>query len=115
MLPFYEWFLRLIPPERSDRRDFLGVVLNAAFYALGVLRCSGSSQWNLGCRTASIMVVGGVLSAILAIFYAFQQEDWRCLLSFSSAENATVAIAVLGVSSLFVSSFSSRSRLWLGL
>jgi NADH:ubiquinone oxidoreductase subunit 5 (subunit L)/multisubunit Na+/H+ antiporter MnhA subunit len=50
------------------------------------------------------MVVGGVLSAILAIFYAFQQEDWRRLLSFSSAENATVAIAVLGVSSLFISS-----------
>jgi hydrogenase-4 component B len=106
MLPFYEWF----PAAYSSGSGatgviFSGVVLNAAFYALG----RATLQWlphngNWAVGTASIMVVGGVLSAILAIFYAFQQEDWRCLLSFSSAENATVAIAVLGVSSLFVSS-----------
>jgi hydrogenase-4 component B len=107
MLPFYEWF----PAAYSSGSGatgviFSGVVLNAAFYALGRATLQWlphNGTWAVG--TASIMVVGGVLSAILAIFYAFQQEDWRCLLSFSSAENATVAIAVLGVSSLFVSSF----------
>ena len=35
------------------------------------------------------------------MLYAFQQEDWRCLLSFSSAENASVAVALLGAALLF--------------
>jgi NADH:ubiquinone oxidoreductase subunit 5 (subunit L)/multisubunit Na+/H+ antiporter MnhA subunit len=43
----------------------------------------------------------GVLSAILAVLYAFQQEDWRCLLSFSSAENAAIAVTALGAAILF--------------
>ena len=42
-----------------------------------------------------------MLSAILSVLYAFQQEDWRCLLSFSSAENAAIAVALLGAALLF--------------
>jgi len=42
-----------------------------------------------------------VLSAILAVLYAFQQEDWRCLLSFSSAENAAIAVTTLGAAIMF--------------
>ncbi len=40
-------------------------------------------------------------SAILAVLYAFQQEDWRSLLSFSSAENAAIAVASLGAAIMF--------------
>src|SRR5208337_2686710 len=47
------------------------------------------------------VVVVGVLSAILAVLYAFQQDDWRALLSFSSAENAAIAVTVLGASLMF--------------
>ena len=50
---------------------------------------------------AIIMIIVGILSAILTIFNAFQEEDWRRLLSLSSAENAGVAVAILGVSLLF--------------
>ena len=106
MLPFYEWFPSAYASgSGATGVVFSGIVLNAAFYALG----RATLQWlphhgTWAVSTATIMVVGGVLSAILAIFYAFQQEDWRRLLSFSSAENATVAIAVVGVSSLFASS-----------
>ena len=106
ILPFYEWFPSAYASgSGATGVIFSGVVLNAAFYALGRATLQWlphDGTWAVG--TAIIMVVGGVLSAILAIFYAFQQEDWRRLLSFSSAENATVAIAVLGVSSLFASS-----------
>ncbi len=42
-----------------------------------------------------------MLSAILTALYAFQQEDWRTLLSFSSAENASIAVAMLGVALIF--------------
>ena len=41
------------------------------------------------------------VSAILTILYAFQQDDWRSLLSFSSAENAAIAVAALGAAMLF--------------
>jgi hydrogenase-4 component B len=106
IIPFYEWFPSAYASgSGATGVVFSGVVLNAAFYALGRATLQWlphTGSWAVG--TASIMVVAGVLSAILAIFYAFQQEDWRRLLSFSSAENATVAIAVLGVSALFVSS-----------
>ena len=48
-----------------------------------------------------IVIVIGTLSAILTVLYAFQQDDWRCLLSFSSAENASIAVAALGAAMLF--------------
>jgi len=50
---------------------------------------------------ATIVIIVGTLSAILTILYAFQQDDWRCLLSFSSAENASIAVVALGAAMLF--------------
>jgi len=48
-----------------------------------------------------IVIIVGTLSAILTILYAFQQDDWRSLLSFSSAENASIAVVALGAAMLF--------------
>ncbi len=103
VLPFYEWF----PAAYGSGSGctgviFSGVVLNAAFYALA----RAVLQWlpRPGVWTMSvgiIVIIAGVLSAILSIFNAFQEEDWRRLLSLSSAENAGVAVAVLGTSLLF--------------
>ena len=44
-----------------------------------------------------VVIVVAVLSSILTILYAFQQDGWRELLSFSSAENGSIAVAMLGV------------------
>lgn len=102
MLPFYEWFpAGYGSGSGSTGMIFSGIVLNAAFYALsrGVLewlpRTGGSAM-----SVAIIMIAIGVLSAILTIFMAFQEEDWRRLLSLSSAENAGIAVGVLGTSLL---------------
>lgn len=43
----------------------------------------------------------GVLSAVLSALYAFQQQDWRALLSLSSAENAAIAVTALGAALMF--------------
>lgn len=102
MLPFYEWFPAAYGSgSGATGVIFSGVVLNAAFYALS----RSVLQWlpHLGAWAVSvaiIMIFTGVLSAILTIFMAFQEEDWRRLLSLSSAENAGVAVAVLGTSLL---------------
>jgi formate hydrogenlyase subunit 3/multisubunit Na+/H+ antiporter MnhD subunit len=102
LLPFYEWFPAAYGSgSGATGTIFSGVVLNAAFFGLQ----RGAAAWlpKTGGWSTSIAIVYilvGVLSAILAIFYAFQEEDWRRLLSFSSAENACIGIATLGVSLL---------------
>ena len=48
-----------------------------------------------------VVITVATVSAILTILYAFQQDDWRTLLSFSSAENASIAVAALGAAMLF--------------
>ncbi|MGB8478517.1 MAG: proton-conducting transporter membrane subunit [Acidobacteriaceae bacterium] len=104
VLPFYEWFPAAYGSgSGATGVVFSSIVLNAAFYALarGVLEwLPRSGAWTKS--VAGIMIFAGVLSAILAIFNAFQEEDWRRMLSLSSAENAGVAVAVLGVSWLLL-------------
>ncbi len=106
ILPFYEWFPAAYGSgSGATGVIFSGVVLNAAFYSLarGVLQwLPHTGAWAIS--VAIIMIFAGVLTAILAIFNAFQEEDWRRMLSLSSAENAGVAVAILGTSLLFSAS-----------
>jgi hydrogenase-4 component B len=106
VLPFYEWFPAAYGSgSGATGVIFSGVVLNAAFYSLarGVLQwLPRAGVWTMS--VAIIMIIAGVLGAILSIFNAFQEEDWRRMLSLSSAENAGVAVAVLGASLLFAAS-----------
>jgi hydrogenase-4 component B len=101
LLPFYEWFPAAYGAGSGASGAILsGVVLNAAFFALsrGVLAwVAGPGAYGLGI----FIVIVGVLSAILAVLYAFQQDDWRGLLSFSSAENAAIAVTALGAALMF--------------
>lgn len=103
LLPFYEWFPGAYGAGSGASGAILsGVVLNAAFFGLsrGVLEWvprQGDGAYGVG----MLLVIVGVLSAILAVLYAFQQEDWRALLSFSSAENASIAVAMLGAAMMF--------------
>jgi hydrogenase-4 component B len=103
ILPFYEWFPAAYGSgSGATGAIFSGIVLNAAFYALarGILEwLPRTGVWMMA--VAIITIIAGVLSAILAIFNAFQEEDWRRLLSLSSAENAGIAVTALGASILF--------------
>ena len=100
ILPFYEWFPAAYGSASGASGAILsGVVLNAAFFGL--------SRARVGWLPASTPAIGivvvavGTVSAVLAILYAFQQEDWRALLSFSSAENASIAVTTLGACVMF--------------
>lgn len=104
VLPFYEWFPAAYGSgSGATGLVFSGIVLNAAFFAFsrGILEwLPHSGFWAMS--AAGFIVIAGVASAILAVFNAFQEEDWRRMLSLSSAENACVAVAVLGASWLFL-------------
>ncbi len=102
LLPFYEWFPGAYGSGSGATGAILsGVVLNAGFFALSRTLidwlASGGGEYVLGILVTSV----GALTSILAALYAFQQDDWRRLLAFSTAENAGIAVTTLGASLLF--------------
>ncbi len=103
IIPFYEWFPDAYGAASGATGALMsGIILNAAFFALGRglltwFQTSPATMLTLGI----ILVVVGVISAVLSALYAFQQENWRRLLAFSSAENGSVAIALLGAALIF--------------
>jgi hydrogenase-4 component B len=104
LLPFYEWFPAAYAAGSGASGAILsGIVLNAAFFGLG----RGLLEWLPGPHAlwagglGIFLVALAVFSAILTALYAFQQEDWRRLLAFSSAENAAIAVATLGAALIF--------------
>jgi hydrogenase-4 component B len=104
LLPFYEWFPGAYGSGSAASGVILsGAVLNAAFFALsrGLIEWLPPAPEGAIPLLAIIVVAAGTVSAILTILYAFQEDDWRQLLSFSSAENASIAVAALGAAMLF--------------
>lgn len=104
LLPFYEWFPTAYGAGSGVSGALLsGVVLNAAFYGLsrGLLDWAPGNNAYVAEDLGIVVVLIGVLSSVLTALYAFQQEDWRTLLSFSSAENASIAVTMLGTSLVF--------------
>jgi len=101
ILPFYEWYPSAYGSGSGASGALLsGIVLNVAYFALG----RAILDWlpmNAATSTGILLVALGTVSSILAILYAFQQEDWRRLLAFSTAENAGLAVVALGAAALF--------------
>lgn len=102
LLPFYEWYPGAYGSGSGASGALMsGIVMNAAYFALGraLLQWMGTPPWLAGIGV--IVLALGVFTAILAILYALQQNDWRRLLAFSSAENAGVAVTALGAAMVF--------------
>ena len=103
LLPFYEWFPGVYGRASGATGVLLsGAALNAAYFGLSRalidwLPGGGSDSFALALTLLGL----AVLTAVLAILYAFQEEDWRRLLSLSTAENAGIACAALAAALLF--------------
>jgi hydrogenase-4 component B len=104
LLPFYEWFPAVYSAGSGATGTlFSGVVLNAAFFGLsrGLLDWAPGHDLSGAASIGTFVVIIAVLTSILTALYAFQAEDWRALLSLSSAENAAIAVAMLGACMMF--------------
>jgi formate hydrogenlyase subunit 3/multisubunit Na+/H+ antiporter MnhD subunit len=104
LLPFYEWFPGAYGAASGASGAIMsGVVMNAAYFALARALMSWLPVSPQGAfpLLAILVITVATVSAILTILYAFQQDDWRSLLSFSSAENASIAVVALGAAMLF--------------
>lgn len=102
LLPFYEWYPGVYGQGSGASGALLsGIVLNVAYYALGraLLDWMGDPPWLAAFGV--VVLAAGTLTSIFTILYAFQQNDWRRLLAFSSAENAAVAVTALGAALVF--------------
>ncbi|ACX96611.1 proton-conducting transporter membrane subunit [Halothiobacillus neapolitanus] len=102
LLPFYEWYPNAYGQGSGATGAIMsGAILNMAYFALGraLLDWLGTPPW-LGSFGIVVLLLGA-FTAIFAILYAFQQNDWRRLLAFSSAENAAVAVTALGAALIF--------------
>ncbi len=102
LLPYYEWYPGVYGSgSGASGALFSGLLLNMAYFALGraLLDWLGFTPW-LGVLGIVLLALG-ILTAVLTGFYAFQQDDWRRLLAFSSAENAAIAVAALGAALIF--------------
>lgn len=102
LLPFYEWYPAAYSSGRGASGSILsGIVLNVTWFALGRSLLEWMPSNKTPVNFGIFVMILGVLSAVLSILYAFQQSDWRKLLSFSTAENAGLATAALGASIVF--------------
>ncbi len=104
LLPFYEWFPDAYGAGSGTSGVILsGIVLNGVFFGLsrGLLDWLPAQNAIVIFDLGMFLLIAAVLTAILSALYAFQQEDWRSLLSFSSAENAAIAVAMLGAALMF--------------
>lgn len=104
ILPFYEWFPAAYSSGSGASGSILsGVVLNAAWFALArsLFKWMPKSPHLLD--FGILVLATGAISSILAILYAFQQNDWRRLLAFSTAENSALAVTILGAAIVFIS------------
>lgn len=96
LLPFYEWFPGAYGSgSGATGALFSGLILNAALYAIMRVLIHWIQATTAGFLLGIIVGSIAVISAILATLYAFQQKDWRRLLSLSSAENASIAVLLI--------------------
>lgn len=103
IIPFHEWFPDAYGAAGGATGALMsGIVLNAAFFALGrALLTWFQASPGVTLTLGIILVAVGVISAVVNALYAFQQDSWRRLLAFSSAENGSVAVALLGAALIF--------------
>lgn len=109
ILPFHEWFPGAYGAASGASGALMsGIILNAAFFALGrALLCWFATSPGVMLDLGILLVIVGIISAILNALYGFQQENWRRLLSFSSAENGSIAVSLLGASLVFAQNGSA--------
>lgn len=99
LVPFYEWLPKAYAAGSGCSGAIAsGIILNAAFFALTralVVWLPATDYFS------SVVIILAVLTALMTILSAFQQHDWRQLLSYSTAENAAISVLMLGVALLF--------------
>ena len=102
LLPFYEWFPSAYGQTGgSSGALFSGLFLNAAWFVVARALLDWAPDGAVSMTLGVVLLTLGAISAILAILFALQENDWRRLLGYSTAENAGLAVVALGAALIF--------------
>ena len=101
LVPTHAWLPEAHPVAPSHISALMsGVMLKVAIY--GLIRFAfdllGDVQWQWGFT----VLILGTASAVLGVLYAFQQNNIKRLLAYSSIENLGIIAMGLGLSMIFV-------------
>ncbi|MVF23744.1 hydrogenase 4 subunit B [Methylocaldum sp. BRCS4] len=101
LVPLHAWLPEAHPVAPSHISALMsGVMLKVAIY--GLMRFGfdllGDVQWQWG---VAVLILG-TASAVLGVLYAFQQNEIKRLLAYSSIENIGIIAMGLGLSMIFL-------------
>ena len=101
IVPLHVWLPEAHPAAPSHISALMsGVMIKVAIYGLirFVFDLLGTPQWSWGLATLTI----GTATALLAVLYAVQQNDFKRLLAYSSVENVGIIFMGLGLGMIFI-------------
>jgi hypothetical protein len=102
LVPLHAWLPEAHPAAPSHISALMsGVMLKVAIY--GFIRLTLDLLPGLFWQWGVLVLSLGAGSALLGILYAFQQQNLKRLLAYSSVENVGIIFAALGLSIIFFS------------
>ncbi|MGI5993107.1 MAG: proton-conducting transporter membrane subunit [Methanosarcina sp.] len=99
LVPFHKWLPYAHPAAPSSVSALMsGVMLKVAIYGFlrFLLSVSAPEIW-----WGVLILIGGSLSAILGVIYAFRENDIKKLLAYSSIENVGIIFTGIGLYLIF--------------
>jgi hydrogenase-4 component B len=96
LVPLHIWLPRAHPAAPSPASALLsGVMIKTAVY--GLLRVGVDLLGDAALWWGLLVLLFGVASALLGVFYALAERDLKRLLAYSSVENIGIILAGIGV------------------
>jgi hydrogenase-4 component B len=96
LVPLHIWLPRAHPAAPSPASALLsGVMIKTAVY--GLLRVGVDLLGDAALWWGLLVLLFGVASALLGVFYALAERDLKRLLAYSSVENVGIILAGVGV------------------
>jgi len=102
VIPLHVWLPEAHPVAPSNVSALMsGIMLKTAIY--GIIRVAFDLIRDFPWWWGAVVLILGLVSALLGILFALQQQDLKKLLAYSSVENIGIILVGIGLSMTFAS------------
>jgi len=102
VIPLHVWLPEAHPVAPSNVSALMsGIMLKTAVY--GIIRVTFDLIRDFPWWWGAVVLILGLVSALLGILFALQQQDLKKLLAYSSVENIGIILVAIGLSMTFAS------------
>ena len=102
VIPLHVWLPEAHPVAPSNVSALMsGIMLKTAIY--GIIRVTFDLIRDFPWWWGAVVLILGLVSALLGILFALQQQDLKKLLAYSSVENIGIILVGIGLSMTFAS------------